>query len=86
MECLLYTRHGVRQWRENDGEGTPLASPRNGRSESLCTCCPVPCTLLGLSAGSGGTEKWAPQIKDEGEKQTGQGMFSEQLLCVGRCS
>lgn len=32
----------------------------------------VPCTLLGLSAGSEGTEKWAPQIKDEGEKQTGQ--------------
>lgn len=46
----------------------------------------VPCTLLGLSTGSEGTEKWAPQVKDEGEKQTGQGMFSEQLLCVRRCS
>lgn len=45
----------------------------------------VPCALLGLSPGTEGTEKWAPQIKDKGEKQTGQGMFSEQLLCVRRC-
>ena len=34
MECLLYASYCVRNWRDNEGEGTVLALRHVGRSRS----------------------------------------------------
>lgn len=74
MECLLHARHCVRHWRDNDGEGAPLALQCICRSRSHCMFQLVElCTAFLVWA----ERKWAQQITWCRERG---GLASQSLL------